>query len=100
MDDPGARLCARGYDPCISARGTSPRHTMQAVFRIRGYDSFEQIAVGGMAVVYKARKQSIKKNVAIKVLLPHLAADPRFITRFQQEAEAAARVQHENIVNV
>ncbi|HEX6790980.1 MAG TPA: serine/threonine-protein kinase [Candidatus Krumholzibacteria bacterium] len=73
---------------------------MQAVFRIRGYDSFEQIAVGGMAVVYKARKQSIKKNVAIKVLLPHLAADPRFITRFQQEAEAAARVQHENIVNV
>jgi tRNA A-37 threonylcarbamoyl transferase component Bud32 len=73
---------------------------MQAVFRIRGYDSFEQIAVGGMAVVFKARKQSIKKTVAIKVLLPHLAADPRFITRFQQEAEAAARVQHENIVNV
>ncbi|HET6349507.1 MAG TPA: serine/threonine-protein kinase, partial [Candidatus Krumholzibacteria bacterium] len=73
---------------------------MQALFRIRGYDSFEQIAVGGMAVVYKARKQSLKKAVAIKVLLPHLAADPRFITRFQQEAEAAARVQHENIVNV
>jgi tRNA A-37 threonylcarbamoyl transferase component Bud32 len=73
---------------------------MQAVFRIRGYDAFEQIAVGGMAVVYKARKQSLKKTVAIKVLLPHLAADPRFITRFQQEAEAAARVQHENIVNV
>jgi serine/threonine protein kinase len=73
---------------------------MQAVFRIRGYDSFEQIAVGGMAVVYKARKQSIKKTVAIKVLLPHLAADMRFITRFQLEAETAARVQHENIVNV
>jgi len=73
---------------------------MQAVLRIRGYDSFEQIAVGGMAVVYKARKQSIKKAVAIKVLLPHLAADPRFISRFQQEAEAAARIQHENIVNV
>ncbi|HKW15691.1 MAG TPA: serine/threonine-protein kinase [Candidatus Krumholzibacteria bacterium] len=73
---------------------------MQAVFRIRGYDSFEQIAVGGMAVVYKARKQSIKKTVAIKVLLPHLAADPLFITRFQQEAEAAARIQHDNIVNV
>jgi serine/threonine protein kinase len=73
---------------------------MQAVFRIRGYDSFEQIAVGGMAVVYKARKQSLKKTVAIKVLLPHLAADTRFITRFQQEAEAAARIQHDNIVNV
>ena len=73
---------------------------MQALLRITGYDSFEQIAVGGMAVVYKARKLSVKKTVAIKVLLPHLAADGRFITRFQQEAEAAARIQHDNIVNV
>lgn len=73
---------------------------MQALLRISGYDSFEQIAVGGMAVVYKARKLSVKKTVAIKVLLPHLAADARFITRFQQEAEAAARIQHDNIVNV
>jgi tRNA A-37 threonylcarbamoyl transferase component Bud32 len=73
---------------------------MQAVLRIAGYDSFEQIAVGGMAIVYKARKLSVKKTVAIKVLLPHLAADARFITRFQQEAEAAARIQHDNIVNV
>jgi tRNA A-37 threonylcarbamoyl transferase component Bud32 len=73
---------------------------MQATFRIIGYDSFEQIAVGGMAVVFKARKQSLKKTVAVKVLLPHLAADARFVTRFQQEAEAAARIQHDNIVNV
>ena len=73
---------------------------MQAILRINGYDSLEQIAVGGMAVVYRARKLSIKKPVAIKVLLPHLAADARFIARFQQEAEAAARVQHDNIVNV
>ncbi len=73
---------------------------MQAVIRIKGYDSLEQIAVGGMAVVYKARKQSLKKSVAIKVLLPHLAGDTRFITRFQREAETAARVQHDNIVNV
>ncbi|HEU4929219.1 MAG TPA: serine/threonine-protein kinase [Candidatus Krumholzibacteria bacterium] len=73
---------------------------MQALLRISGYDSFEQIAVGGMAVVYRARKLSIKKTVAIKVLLPHLAADARFIARFQQEAEAAARIQHDNIVNV
>jgi serine/threonine protein kinase len=73
---------------------------MQAVLRIAGYDSFEQVAVGGMAVVFKARRLSVKKTVAIKVLLPHLAADARFIARFQQEAEAAARIQHDNIVNV
>ncbi|HEU4364026.1 MAG TPA: protein kinase [Candidatus Krumholzibacteria bacterium] len=73
---------------------------MQATIRIPGYDSLEQIAVGGMAVVFRARKLSLKKTVAIKVLLPDLAADARFVSRFQQEAEAAARVQHENIVNV
>ena len=73
---------------------------MQALLRIAGYDSFEQIAVGGMAVVYRARKLSIKKTVAVKVLLPHLAADARFIARFQREAETAARIQHDNIVNV
>ena len=73
---------------------------MQATLEIEGYDSFEQIALGGMAAVYKARKKSIKKTVAIKVLFPHLAADDRFTERLRQEAEAAARVQHDNIVNV
>jgi len=67
---------------------------------IEGYDSLEQIGVGGMAAVYKARKTSIDKVVAIKVLFPYLASDESFIERFQREAKAAARIQHENIVNV
>lgn len=73
---------------------------MQAVFHIDGYDSFEQVGVGGMSVVYKARRLSLKKTVAIKVLQPHLAQNETFVARFQQEAEVAARVQHPNIVNV
>jgi serine/threonine protein kinase len=67
---------------------------------IEGYDSLEQIGVGGMAAVYKARKVSIDKTVAIKVLFPYLASDGTFIERFQREAKAAASIQHENIVNV
>jgi serine/threonine protein kinase len=67
---------------------------------IEGYDSLEQIGVGGMAAVYKARKISVDKVVAIKVLFPYLANDESFIERFQREAKAAARIQHENIVNV
>jgi serine/threonine protein kinase len=67
---------------------------------IAGYDSFEQIALGGMAAVYKARKTSIDKIVAIKVLFPYLANDQSFIERFQREAKSAAKVQHESIVNV
>ncbi|MFQ5510282.1 MAG: protein kinase [Candidatus Krumholzibacteriia bacterium] len=68
--------------------------------RIDGYDSMEQVAVGGMAAVYKARKVSIGKTVAIKVLFPYLASDESFISRFEREARSAAKVQHENIVNV
>ncbi len=67
---------------------------------IEGYDSLEQIGVGGMAAVYKARKLSIDKTVAIKVLFPYLATDASFTERFQREAKAAASIQHENIVNV
>ena len=67
---------------------------------IEGYDSLEQIGVGGMAAVYRARKTSIDKTVAIKVLFPYLATDESFIERFQREAKAAASIQHENIVNV
>jgi serine/threonine protein kinase len=68
--------------------------------KIEGYDSFQQIAVGGMAAVYRARKISIDKTVAIKILFPYLASDDSFIDRFQREAKSAAQVQHENIVNV
>ncbi len=68
--------------------------------QIDGYDSLEQIGVGGMAAVYKARKISIDKTVAVKVLFPYLATDPTFKDRFQREAKAAASIQHDNIVNV
>lgn len=73
---------------------------MQATQKIEGYDSFEQVALGGMAAVYKARKISLGKPVAIKVLFPHLAQDAVYIERFKREAQTAARVQHDNIVNV
>jgi hypothetical protein len=67
---------------------------------IPGYDNLEQIGVGGMAAVYKARQVSIDKTVAIKLLFPYFASDASFIERFQREAKAAARIQHENIVNI
>jgi len=67
---------------------------------IEGYDELEQIGVGGMAAVYRARKVSIDKIVAIKLLFPYLATDASYIERFQREAKAAASIQHENIVNI
>jgi predicted Ser/Thr protein kinase len=67
---------------------------------IEGYDELEQIGVGGMAAVYRARKVSIDKIVAIKLLFPYLATDESYIERFQREAKAAASIQHENVVNI
>jgi len=67
---------------------------------IEGYEQLEQIGVGGMAAVYRARRSSIDKTVAIKVLFPYLATDAEFIDRFQREARSAASISHENIVNV
>jgi len=73
---------------------------MDTAIHIDGYDRFEPLALGGMAAVYLARRTSIDKLVAIKVLYPHLAADASYLHRFQSEARTAASIQHDNIVNV
>ncbi len=58
------------------------------------------IGEGGMATVYRAHQESLEREVALKVLLPHLTRDATFIERFLQEARAAAKMTHPNIVTV
>jgi serine/threonine-protein kinase len=53
-----------------------------------------------MAEVYKASDEVLGRTVAVKVMLPHYAADPTFATRFKQEAQAAANLQSPYIVNI
>ena len=85
--------------PVSGAWGKRPGISyMQATEKIEGYDSFEQIALGGMATVYKARKVSLDKPVAIKVLFPHLAQDSVYIERFKREARAVAKLNHPHVV--
>jgi len=64
------------------------------------YEVTETLGKGGMSIVFKGRDRRLKKVVAIKVLMPHLAADPLSIQRFQQEATAASHLDHPNIVKV
>ncbi|HVG19527.1 MAG TPA: AAA-like domain-containing protein [Blastocatellia bacterium] len=59
-----------------------------------------RIGKGGMGAVYIARHTRFNKRVAIKVLLPDVKNDPSLPDRFQQEAEASARIKHPNIVPV
>ena len=58
------------------------------------------LGAGGMCDVYRARHSLIGKQVAIKVLKPELAADPKISQRFEQEALAASRVRHPHAIDV
>lgn len=60
----------------------------------------EQIGHGGMGIVLKAHDKKLKRDVAIKVLAPHLAADAGAVQRFLREAQSAAAVRHDNVVAI
>jgi serine/threonine protein kinase len=58
------------------------------------------VASGGMASVYRAKDQVLEREVALKVIHPHLATDKSFIEKFRREAKMAASLSHPNLVNV
>jgi eukaryotic-like serine/threonine-protein kinase len=58
------------------------------------------IGSGGMAQVFRGQDTTLDRQVAIKILAPQFARDPSFVERFRREAQAAARLNHPNIVNV
>ena len=59
-----------------------------------------RVARGGMSTVYLATDTRLDRDVALKVLYPHLAADPGFLDRFEREAKSAARLSHPHVVGV
>ncbi len=64
------------------------------------YKIVSRIDKGAMGEVYKGYHTSLNRNVAIKVLLPHLSAAADFIERFEREAAIVARLRHTNIMQV
>jgi serine/threonine-protein kinase len=64
------------------------------------YEIQRHLARGGMAEVYVARDLLLDRPVALKVLFPELSADQTFVERFRREAQAAANLNHPNVVSV
>ena len=64
------------------------------------YVDLELIGQGGMAEVYIGRDPSLNRKVAIKLILPHLAKEQDFETRFQREAKTVAALRQSNIINI
>lgn len=64
------------------------------------YDQIQEIARGGMGIIFKAHHKYLHRWTAVKVLYPHLAADAGFIERFKREARTMARLDHDGIIRI
>ena len=68
--------------------------------KLDGYEVLGLLGAGGMGEVYRARDPVLKREVAIKVLPSFVSQDPDRLRRFEQEAQAAAALNHPNILAV
>jgi len=79
---------------------TSARSGLVGSIVANRYEVRALLARGGMATVYEALDLRLDRVVALKVMHPHLAADPGFVARFEREAKSAARLSHPHVVGV
>ncbi len=99
------QLCKNCFSDNVN---TCPNDGMPTFHSISGEPVLEgkyhlecRIGQGGMGVVYKSRHAYLKTSHAIKIILPDLVGnDPELVTRFRQEALAAAAIRHQNVVGV
>ena len=81
-------------------QGERPAGPRAGLPDVAGYEVLGEIGRGGMGVVYRARHRALGRLVALKMVLAGPYARPEEVRRLQAEAEAVARVQHPNIVQI
>lgn len=65
---------------------------------IKGFELLERIGVGGFGEVYRAFQPSVRREVAVKIILPEFVNNPDFVRRFEAEAQLVAHLEHPYIV--
>src|SRR5919107_2472588 len=74
--------------------------TVSVGTRLGPYEIIAPLGSGGMGEVYRARDTRLDREVAIKVMAEHIAADPQMRSRFESEARSIASLSHPNILSI
>src|SRR6187402_2768789 len=84
------------------ATATNARDDLAEIGQVLGgrYRLIELLGQGGMATIYRAVDTQLGRDVAVKLLRPEYLRDPDFSSRFRQEAQNAASLNHPNVVSV